>query len=109
MFIFAITKNDKVLNTFLEKNYEQAKLYFQGAIYEEKNTQDYKLFKIAEIDNKLKINSMKVFIIGGYEITQKQKFERQKVEQIKLNYKKAAEEKETIKIINNLFEGKIIK
>lgn len=108
MYIFAIIKKNKIVATFLEKNYENAKLYFQGYIYQDDKYFDYKLYKIAEINNELKITSMKVFITGGYETNNKQEWDKRKIEQQKLNIEKAKKEEEQIKQIEKLFNGRII-
>ena len=98
------------INTFISKNHENAKLYFQGYILGEKQPENYILYQIAEINKNLKIKETKIFICGGYEANRQQKIDNTKIKQTKLNFEKIKDinKENTIEIIEKLFEGKKI-
>ena len=100
-----ITRVPKTI--FFAKNYDMAKLYFQGWLYGEKNPENYKLYKIAEINEKIDILQDKIFIAGGYEINQKQKEDKLKINQEKLLIEKTKNEN-IEKQIEMLFGGTVI-
>ncbi len=113
--IFLISKGKNPLlrvpyQTFISNNYENAKLYFQGYLIDEKEPQDYILYKIGEINKNLKIeNECKIFICGGYEISNLNK-RKKLANQIKIEYENIPNGKETTKeLIEKLFNGKEIK
>ena len=108
MYIFGILKKDKIVASFIEKDYDNAKLYFQGYIFQDNKFNEYKLYKIGTIDSDLKINPMKVFITGGYETKYKQEFDTKKINQLKLDEEKAKQETEQIKQIEKLFNGRTL-
>lgn len=99
------------ITCFLESDYTRAKVYFQGYIYGEKRPERFQLYQIGEIVTKpqMRIIESKCFITGGYEIANQQNYEKQKIQQIKLefeNEKKAKDEEDFTKVIERLFGGK---
>lgn len=113
--IFLILKGKNPLlrvpvHCFISNNYENAKLYFQGYLIDEDKPQDYILYKIGEINKNLKIeNECKIFICGGYEISNLNK-RKKLASQIKIEYKNIINGKETTKeLIEKLFNGREIK
>ena len=111
--LFAILKalkgNLALMNSFIEKDYNMAKLYFQGYIENDPDFENYKLFKIATINKDLEIQPCKVFITGGLEICSYK--QQDKIKQIKLdleNQFEAEKEQDTIKQIEILFGGRTI-
>lgn len=113
--IFLISKGKNPLlrvpyQTFISNNYENAKLYFQGYLIDEKDPQDYILHKIGEINKNLKIeNECKIFICGGYEIANANK-KNKSISQIKIEYENIPNGREsTTELIKKLFNGREIK
>ena len=113
--IFLILKGKNPLlrvpvQSFISSNYENAKLYFQGYLIDEKEPQNYVLYKIGEVNKNLKIeNECKIFICGGYEIANLNK-KNKLAKQIKIDYKNIPNGKEnTIELIEKLFDGIKIK
>lgn len=93
---------------FLEKGYNEAKLYFEGYLVGEQKYQDWFLYQIGEIDERGKLYENKKFITGGYEMKY---IHKKDINQLKLDIQKdleAEKEKTQKDIITKLFEGKII-
>ena len=101
---------------FIAKDYNMAKLYFMGYLEGEKNPEDWIMYEIGTFNEKMEIKNCKKFICGGYEVTKQKQAEKQIYEQKKLSIKKDKEcyenfqnGKSQTQIINELFDGTIIK
>lgn len=114
-YVFLITKGltgrEKLQQVFLEKDISRAKLYFEAYILENENPNDYKLYRIAELDNRKRVKENYSFITGGYEIKAIKENKRQILTQMKLDIEKELnieKNKTNAEIIKELFDGKFI-
>ena len=107
--LFAIYKKNELVFAFISKDYNSAKLYFEGWLLDEEKIQDFTLYKLADIENSNLKEIRKIFITGGlenkYKSTKQMTLEFKK--QIE-NQKEAEKEKETHKQLLKLFEGREI-
>lgn len=109
-----ITGHTRPQQIFMAKNISEAKLYFEGYILDNERANDYKLFRIAEMDNRMRVKENYAFITGGYEIKAIKENKKKSYNQIKLEFEKEQEikknekEKTKAEIVKELFEGKFI-
>lgn len=122
LYLFAIlkgkTESTRVIkNCFIENDYTRAKLYFKSWINDNENPMEYALFKLGEIQKDNTIKTMKVFIAGGYQVkaTETEEYWREKNKELqkvikknKENYEKAISATNQAKIIQLLFNGRLI-
>jgi len=115
MKIFAIKylKNgiqDTLITCFLSNDYTEAELYFQGFIFGEKNSHNYNLYQIGEINKNLEIKENKIFITTGFQKDEKEKEKLSKNYQLKWLKEEIKEQKlkEQKDIIKYLFKGEEI-
>lgn len=100
--------NTKVpVHTFIDTNYDTAKLYFHDWLQGKKCKAKFQLYKIGEINKDLKIKETKIFITTGFEYENKKVYQNPLIEEKKL-IKEASMEKEQKEIIKKLFNGKEI-
>ena len=112
MYLFAIKYarkgiQNELLTTFISDNYTEAQLYFQGFIFGEKDTQNYTLYKIGEINKELEITYKKVYICNGFQCSNDTKKEIDKCKQLKILKDECIKQKieEQKDIIKYLFKG----
>lgn len=107
--LFLILKNKEPQQAFIEKNFDRAKLYFQGYIWGENRPFDYKLMQIGTFD-KEKLITNNIFITGGFEMTNKTISENQKINQLKMQYDFNLNSSKTNNdLVKEIFEGERIK
>lgn len=92
-------------NIFKCENVTMAKCYFGAYIEDEENKNELNLYKLGTWSKEIFKPKM-TYIINGYLMDYKTP--KQEIEQIKINYQKASEEKTNKEIIKALFGGKEI-
>lgn len=112
--LFLILKKDSngkniPIQAFIEKNFDRAKLYFQGYIWGDVRTFDYILKQIGTFkEGKLITNN--IFITGGFEMTAKTNFEHKSINQLKIKYDFCRNEaKNNEEQVKEIFEGVEVK
>lgn len=110
--VFLISKGLKrqPINIFLARTIMDAIVYFQGYLYEEEKTEDYKLHRIGYL-NGTKVEENYCFITGGYEANKKTISEHEKRKQLKIEFEREEEAKKQNNITEQLrvlYNGKII-